>query len=137
MPIIAQVATGKREVLNIYGDDYDTPDGTCQRDYIHVVDLAKGHVAALQHIDQTPGFTAYNLGTGSLISVKQLVEAFETSTGQEIPHVYVARRPGDLPAYYADPTKANKELGWQAEKTVEEACADVWRYLQAGQPVAK
>ncbi len=136
IPVIAQVATGKREVLNIYGDDYDTPDGTCQRDYIHVVDIAKGHVAALQHIDQTPGFTAYNLGTGSLVSVKQLVETFETSMGLKIPHVYVARRPGDLPAYYADPTKANSELGWQAEKTIHEACADVWRYLQAEQTIA-
>lgn len=126
MPYITQVATGKREKLSIFGDDYDTPDGTGVRDYIHVVDLAKGHLAALEHL--TPGIKAYNLGTGKGVSVLDLVHAFEAASGTPIPYEIVERRPGDLPEYYANADKAANELNWHAEKTLEEACADSWRW---------
>lgn len=131
MPIITQVASGKREKLMVYGRDYDTPDGTCQRDYIHVVDLARGHVAALNHITEGSGYQTYNLGTGRPVSVLELIRQFETSAGVAIPYEITDRRPGDVPVCYADPSRANAALGWRAEKSVADACMDVWRYLQA------
>lgn len=125
-PYITQVAIGRRDALAIFGDDYDTPDGTGVRDYIHVVDLAKGHVAALDHM--TDGMSVYNLGTGEGTSVLQLIHAFEKASGQKIPYKIVPRRAGDLPSYYADVTKATRELAWRAEKSIEEACRDSWRW---------
>lgn len=127
MPYVAQVATGKREKLSIFGNDYPTPDGTGVRDYIHVVDLAKGHVAALEHGPKT-GFRAYNLGGGHGESVLDLVHAFEKASGKQIPYEFAARRPGDLAEYYADPSRAEKELGWKTELTLEDACRDTWNW---------
>jgi len=126
MPFIAQVASGKREKLSIFGNDYPTPDGTCKRDYIHVVDLAKGHVAALEHLHQ--GAVAYNLGSGVSTSVLELVHTFMKVTGQTIPYEIASRRDGDLPEFYADPTKARTELNWKTEKTIEQMCADTWNW---------
>lgn len=126
MPYITQVATGTRDKLSIFGNDYDTPDGTGIRDYIHVVDLARGHVAALEHT--APGWRAYNLGSGKGTSVLELVHAFEKASGVSIPYEFAPRRPGDLPIYYANAEKAAQELNWKTEKTIEEACADSWRW---------
>lgn len=126
MPFITQVATGKRPVLSIFGNDYPTPDGTCRRDYIHVVDLARGHLAALQKIK--PGAEAYNLGSGEPVSVLELVHTFSEVTGQTIPYEFAPRREGDLPEFYADPTKANLELGWSVTKAIKDACEDSWRW---------
>lgn len=126
MPFIAQVATGRREKLSIFGNDYPTLDGTCKRDYIHVVDLAKGHVAALTHIK--PGATAYNLGSGNPTSVLELVNKFIEVTGQDIPYEFAPRRDGDLPEFYADPTKAKQELGWETKLGIEEMCRDTWKW---------
>ncbi|QQG50907.1 MAG: UDP-glucose 4-epimerase GalE [Candidatus Saccharibacteria bacterium] len=126
MPFITQVATKKRDKLMIFGNDYDTIDGTGVRDYIHVVDLAKGHVAALEH--SKPGTATYNLGTGEGTSVLELVHAFEKASGVTIPYEIAPRRPGDLPEYYADASKALEELGWRTSKTIEDACADSWRW---------
>lgn len=126
MPYITQVATGKREKLSIFGDDYPTVDGTGVRDYIHVVDLARGHVAALEHSHAV--FTAYNLGTGKGVSVLELVHAFEDVSGQKIPYEIAPRRAGDLAEYYANVQKAADQLDWRAEKTIDEACADSWRW---------
>lgn len=126
MPYISQVAVGKRERLNIWGDDYDTPDGTCIRDYIHVVDLARGHVAALNHIKL--GATEYNLGTGKGTSVLELVTSFESSSDQKIPYTIATRRPGDVVNCYADASKAKEELGWETEYSIADACRDSWRW---------
>jgi UDP-glucose 4-epimerase len=126
MPYITQVATGKRNVLSIFGDDYPTVDGTGVRDYIHVVDLAKGHVAALDHLQK--GLSIYNLGTGHGTSVLQLVRAFEAASSQKVPYKIVPRRPGDLPEYYANVDKARHKLGWKAELSVEKACLDSWNW---------
>lgn len=126
MPYIAQVAVGKLDKLRVFGGDYDTVDGTAVRDYIHVVDLARGHVAALDHMN--PGAHIYNLATGRGTSVLQMVAAFEKASGKTIPYEITARRPGDVPANYASPEKANQELGWKTEKTIEDACADSWRW---------
>jgi len=126
MPYITQVATGKRDKLFIFGDDYDTVDGTGVRDYIHVVDLAKGHVAALEH--SAVGVSEFNLGSGKGTSVLQLVHAFEKASGVPIPYEIVDRRPGDLPEYYANVDKAAKQLEWKTEKTIEDMCADSWRW---------
>ena len=126
MPFIAQTAVGLREKLRIFGDDYDTVDGTGVRDYIHVVDLAKGHVAALVHIKK--GFEAINLGSGKGTSVLQMVHAFEKASGKTLLYEIVPRRPGDLPEFYANATKAKKLLDWQTEKTIDEMCADTWRW---------
>lgn len=126
LPYISQVAIGKLEKVNVFGDDYDTPDGTGVRDYIHVVDLAEGHVAALQHIK--PGVSIYNLGTGRGVSVLELITAFGKAANKDIPYQIVPRRPGDIASCYASPEKANKELGWSAKKTINEACADSWRW---------
>jgi len=130
MPYITQVAVGKREKLSVFGADYDTHDGTGVRDYIHVVDLAKGHSKALQKILETDGVKIYNLGTGIGYSVLDLVKAFEKATGKTIPYVITERRPGDIATCYADPAKALKELNWKAEKGIEEMCRDSWRWQE-------
>lgn len=128
MPYITQVAIGKLEHLNIFGDDYDTPDGTGVRDYIHVVDLAKGHVKALQAIENRCGVEVFNLGTGKGYSVLDIVKAFENSNGVKIPYVIAPRRDGDIAVCYSDPSKAKNILGWQAEKTLEDMCRDSWNW---------
>lgn len=128
MPYITQVAVGKRDKLSVFGDDYDTHDGTGVRDYIHVVDLARGHLRALEKVLKTTGVDVYNLGTGVGYSVLDVVKTFEKATGQEIPYVVTDRRPGDIATCYADPTKALEELGWKAEKSLEDMCRDSWRW---------
>lgn len=128
MPIIMKVATGEIPELSIYGNDYDTPDGTCIRDYIHVVDLAKGHIAALKKIGQ--GIQVYNLGSGKGTSVIEMVKAFSEASKKPLPHKVVARRPGDLAELCADPSKAGKELDWETELTVEEMMQDTLRFLK-------
>jgi UDP-glucose 4-epimerase len=128
VPYIAQVATGKREKLSVYGGDYPTPDGTGMRDYIHVVDLALGHVKTLAKLAKAPGVVTYNLGTGRGNSVLEMVRAFEEASGRKIPYQVVDRRPGDIAKCFADPSLAREELGWTARRDVNEMCADVWRY---------
>jgi UDP-glucose 4-epimerase len=128
VPYIAQVATGKREKLSVYGGDYPTPDGTGMRDYIHVVDLALGHVSTLEKLSKGPGVVTYNLGTGRGNSVLEMVRAFEQASGREIPYQIVDRRPGDIAKCFADPSLAREELGWTAERDINQMCADVWRY---------
>jgi UDP-glucose 4-epimerase len=128
VPYIAQVAEGRRETLNVYGGDYPTPDGTGMRDYIHVVDLAIGHVKTLGKLATGPGLVTYNLGTGRGNSVLEMVRAFEQASGKPIPYKIVARRPGDIATCYADPARAKAELGWSAERDVAQMCADSWRY---------
>lgn len=128
MPYVAKVAVGKLDMVHIFGNDYDTPDGTCLRDYIHVVDLAKGHVAALKKIKENCGLFVCNLGTGKGTSVLEMVKAFSISCGKDIPYEFSPRREGDLPAFWADPTFAKEELGWVAEKGIQEMCDDVWRW---------
>ncbi len=128
MPYITQVAEGKREFLSVYGDDYDTHDGTGVRDYIHVVDLAKGHLKALDKIEANTGVFIYNLGTGNGYSVLDIVKAFEKASGKPLPYKIVGRRPGDLATCYSDPTKAKEELGWVAEKNIDDMCADSYRW---------
>lgn len=128
MPIVMKVSTGQIEKLQIYGDDYDTVDGTGVRDYIHVVDLAKGHVAAIGKM--VPGVAVYNLGTGRGTSVFEMVDAFEKASGKKLPHVVVGRRAGDVAEIYADPSKAERELGWKTELTVEDAMRDTIKYLK-------
>ncbi|WP_122261931.1 UDP-glucose 4-epimerase GalE [Ornithinimicrobium cerasi] len=132
MPYIAQVAVGRRERLAVFGDDYDTPDGTGVRDYIHVEDLAAGHVAALEWIgSHDRPLSVWNLGSGEGTSVLELVRAFERASGRAIPFEVVARRPGDVAVSYADPTLAEQELGWGTTRTVDDMCADTWRWQQA------
>jgi UDP-glucose 4-epimerase len=128
VPYIAQVAIGKLPYLRVFGNDYPTPDGTCIRDYIHVVDLAIGHLKALEKLASHPGAVAYNLGTGRGNSVLEVVAAFERAYGKPIPYQVVARRPGDLPVSYASPSKANRELNWFAQRGIDDMCADVWRW---------
>lgn len=128
LPYIAQVAVGKLECLGVFGDDYDTPDGTGVRDYIHVVDLAKGHVKALKKIEDKSGVSIYNLGTGNGYSVLQVVKAFEKACGKTIPYAIKPRRPGDIATCYADAAKAKAELGWEAEYDIERMCTDSWRW---------
>ena len=130
LPYINQVACGKLECLSVFGNDYDTVDGTGVRDYIHVVDLAKGHLKALDKARNFNGVEAYNLGTGTGYSVLQIVKAFEDATGVEVKYKIVERRPGDIATCYADSTKAKNELGWTAEKGIEEMCKDAWRFTQ-------
>ena len=127
MPIIMKVAKGEIKELSVFGDDYDTPDGTCIRDYIHVVDLARGHVAAIDKIK--PGVSIYNLGSGKGTSVLEMIAAFEEASGKKLPHKIVGRRAGDLPEMFADPSKALKELGWKTELTVKDAMKDTISYL--------
>jgi UDP-glucose 4-epimerase len=129
MPFIAQVAVGRRDKLTVFGNDYPTADGTAERDYLHVTDLAAGHVAALEHLDdmKEPA-RAFNLGTGTGTSVLELLKAFERAVGRELPYEIGPRRAGDLPAFWADPTRANTELGWRATRTIDDMCADTWRW---------
>jgi len=126
MPYISQVAVGKLKKVGVFGNDYDTPDGTGIRDYIHVVDLARGHVAALKHI--SPGVSIYNLGTGKGVSVLELISAFEKAAEKEIPYQILPRREGDIALCYATSEKANKELGWSAERNIDDTCIDSWRW---------
>ena len=128
MPYITQVAIGRRDHLSIFGNDYDTPDGTGVRDYIHVVDLAKGHVAAVKYVTENEGCEVFNLGTGTGYSVLDMVHAFEEANGVKVPYEIVARRPGDLATCYADPAKSAEILGWKAEKNLVDMCRDSWRW---------
>jgi UDP-glucose 4-epimerase len=128
MPFISQVASGKRECLSVFGGDYDTPDGTGVRDYIHVEDLAAGHLKALQKLDTKPGLVTYNLGTGDGYSVLDMIKEFEKQSGQAIPYKIVARRQGDVAACYAEPSLARDELNWQAKKGLAEMCRDAWNW---------
>lgn len=127
MPYITQVAVGKRERLNVFGDDYDTPDGTCIRDYIHVMDLADGHIKAIKKFGER-GLFVYNLGTGCPQSVLEVVHAFEKANGLKINYAIAPRRAGDAPEYYADASKANAELGWKAARGIEDMCRDSWNW---------
>jgi UDP-glucose 4-epimerase len=128
LPYISQVAVGKLPYLRVFGADYPTPDGTCIRDYIHVVDLALGHLKALEKLSSNPGAVIYNLGTGRGYSVFEVLRAFEQARGKSLPYQVEGRRPGDLPVSYADPTKAERELGWKAERDLVTMCADTWRW---------
>ena len=131
MPYIVRVASGELEQLSVFGNDYNTPDGTGVRDYIHVVDLAKGHIKALEKIEKEgKGIFIYNLGTGTGYSVLDMVKAFEEATEQKVNYKIAERRPGDIATCYSDPTKAKEELGWEAKKTLKDMCKDSWRYIQ-------
>ena len=134
MPFISQVAVGRREKLSVFGNDYDTHDGTGVRDYIHVVDLAKGHVAAVKYAVENLGCEVFNLGTGTGYSVLDMVKAFEEANGVKVPYQIVDRRPGDLATCYADPTKSLEKLGWKAEKTLVDMCRDSWNW-QSKNPI--
>ena len=130
MPYVVRVASGQLKELSVFGNDYNTPDGTGVRDYIHVVDLAKGHVAALEKLDKEQnGMYIYNLGTGRGYSVLDMVKAFEKSTGKKVPYKIAPRRQGDIATCYAEPKKAKEELGWTATKTLEDMCKDSWNYI--------
>lgn len=133
LPYMLQVAVGRRKQLSVYGADYPTPDGTGVRDYIHVVDLAKGHLRALERLEMVRGVSIWNLGTGRGYSVRQMVTAFEEVIGRPLPHVFKARRPGDIAQCWSDPTKAREELGWQAERDLLTMLTDAWRW-QSGNP---
>lgn len=134
MPYVARVAAGILPGLSVFGNDYDTPDGTGVRDYIHVVDLAKGHVKALEKLDKEhEGLFIYNLGTGTGYSVLDMVKAFEKATGKEVKYKIAPRRPGDIAKCYADPAKAKIELGWVAEKNLDDMCKDSWHYIEMSQ----
>jgi UDP-glucose 4-epimerase len=133
MPVISQVAVGRLPELKVYGGDYPTPDGTGIRDYVHVVDLSIGHLKALDRLSEDPGLVIYNLGTNRGYSVLELVLAFEEATGQKIPYRVVDRRPGDIAISFADVSKAQRELGWIAQHSIEEMCTDAWRW-QSNQP---
>ena len=128
MPYITQVAVGRREKLSVFGNDYDTHDGTGVRDYIHVVDLAKGHVAAVKYVIANPGCEVFNLGTGTGYSVLDMVKSFEKANDVAVPYVITDRRPGDLAVCYADPAKSAQVLGWKAEKNLDDMCRDSWRW---------
>ena len=128
LPYVAQVAVGRLKELNVFGDDYPTPDGTGIRDYIHVVDLAIGHLRAIEKLAEKPGFKIYNLGTGNGYSVLQIVKAFEAASGRKVPYVIKPRRPGDIAECWADPSLAAKELHWKAERGIEKMCEDLWRW---------
>jgi UDP-glucose 4-epimerase len=133
MPFVAQVAAGQREFLNVWGNDYPTPDGTGVRDYIHVVDLAAGHVAALNYLEQQGGLLTVNLGTGRGYSVLNMVRAFSAASGREIPYRIAPRRVGDIAQFWADPALASRLLGWQATRGLDAMCADAWRWQQYAQ----
>jgi UDP-glucose 4-epimerase len=128
LPFISQVAIGKREALNVFGDDYPTPDGTGVRDYIHVVDLARGHHAALSTHGTDPGVHIYNLGTGRGVSVLEMLAAFEEACGKPLPHRVVDRRPGDIAQCFADPSRAEARLGWRATHSLAQCVGDAWRW---------
>ncbi len=131
MPYITQVAVGKLKCLGVFGDDYDTPDGTCIRDYIHVCDLADGHVKAVEKLKCNPGIEIYNLGTGKGSSVLDVVKTFEKASGVKIPYEMKPRRAGDVPVNYCDATKAEKELGWKAKRDLFDMCEDSWRWQKS------
>ncbi|XAW88032.1 UDP-glucose 4-epimerase GalE [Vibrio sp. CDRSL-10 TSBA] len=131
MPFVSQVAVGRREFLSVFGSDYPTKDGTGVRDYIHVMDLADGHIAALQRVGAKAGLHIYNLGTGNGYSVLEMVKAFEQASQKPVPYQLVARRPGDIAECWADSTKAQQELGWQAKRSLEEMTTDTWRWQSA------
>jgi UDP-glucose 4-epimerase len=131
MPYIAQVAVGKRPVLQIFGDDYDTSDGTGVRDYLHVMDLAEGHVAALRHLLEGNGSLTLNLGTGRGTSVLELVHAFARVSGRPVPYEVVGRRSGDVAACWADPSLARQTIGWRARRDLDAMCTDAWRWQTA------
>lgn len=131
MPFVSQVAVGLRDKLAVHGGDYPTPDGTGVRDYVHVMDLAEGHVAALRHAEKQPGLVTLNLGTGQGASVLDVVKAFERASGRRIAYEIGPRRPGDVPAYWGDPTLAQATLGWRAHRDLDQMCADSWRWQQA------
>lgn len=133
VPFVSQVAVGEREKLFVFGSDYDTADGTGVRDYIHVMDLVEGHVAALEFIGREKGLHTINLGTGNAISVLEMVSAFERASGRPVPYEIVARRPGDIASCWADPTLAQNLLQWQAQRTLQQMCEDTWRW-QEGNP---
>ena len=128
MPYIAQVAVGKLQELSVFGNDYNTPDGTGVRDYIHVVDLALGHLKALENLRTNPGVVVYNLGTGQGYSVLEMIAAFENASGKKVPYKIVDRRPGDIATCFADPGKAERELHWSASRGIDEMCSDAWRW---------
>lgn len=128
MPYISQVAVGRRDHLNVFGNDYDTPDGTGVRDYIHVVDLARGHVSAIEYMQSHRGESVFNLGTGVGYSVLDMIKAFERVSGRKIPYEIVARRPGDIATVYASPDKSAELLGWKAQYTLEDMCRDTWKW---------
>ena len=128
LPYVAQVASGKLEKVHVFGNDYDTPDGTGVRDYIHVVDLAKGHVKAIEGMEKLDGVNIFNLGTGTGYSVLDIIRAFSEACGKEIPYVIDPRRPGDIATCYSDPAKALEVLGWKAEKNLQDMCKDAWRW---------
>ena len=128
LPYVAKVAGGKLEMVHVFGNDYDTPDGTGVRDYIHVVDLAKGHVKAIEGMEKLDGVNIFNLGTGTGYSVLDIIKAFSQACGKEIPYVIDPRRPGDIATCYSDPSKAYEVLGWKAEKNLEDMCRDAWRW---------
>jgi UDP-glucose 4-epimerase len=130
MPYITKVAVGELAELSVWGDDYDTPDGTCIRDYIHVVDVAKGHINALKKLEERPGLMIHNLGTGQGHSVLDVIRGFEQATGKKIPYRIAGRRAGDAPAVYAEASLAEKELGWKAELCIESMCRDAWNWQQ-------
>jgi UDP-glucose 4-epimerase len=131
VPYVAQVAAGRLERVRVFGSDYPTPDGTGVRDYIHVVDLARGHVAALKKLEEKCGEFVCNLGTGRGYSVLEVIAAFERACGKRVEKEFVPRRPGDIAAVYADPSKAERELGWKAVYGIDEMCADSWRWQSA------
>lgn len=131
LPYVAQVAVGRRPHLNVFGDDYDTPDGTCIRDYVHVCDLAAAHVRALACVGAGPGFFVHNIGTGRGYSVLEVVRAFEAASGRRVPLHIAPRRPGDAPVCYADPSRARTDLGWQAEHDLRRMCEDAWRWQRS------
>jgi len=128
VPYVSRVAVGQLPAVSVYGNDYDTPDGTGVRDYIHVTDLAKAHLAAIERLNHPNEYKAYNIGTGNGTSVLEMIKAFEKAAGKEIPYNIVARRPGDIASCYADPSLAKQELGWEATLSVEDACRDGWKW---------
>ncbi len=131
MPYVVRVAAGKLKELSVFGNDYNTPDGTGVRDYIHVVDLSKGHIKALEKLEkEQKGLFIYNLGTGTGYSVLDMVKAFEKATNKKVPYKIAPRRAGDIATCYSDPTKAKEELGWQATKTLEQMCKDLWNFIE-------
>ncbi|KSU78698.1 UDP-glucose 4-epimerase [Pseudarthrobacter enclensis] len=129
-PFVTQVAVGRRDKVSVFGNDYPTPDGTGVRDYIHVMDLAAGHAAALDYLAEHPGLHTWNLGTGRGYSVLEIIQAFEAASGTSVPYELVDRRPGDAPVSLADPSSAFRDLGWKASETLESMCADAWRWQQ-------
>ncbi len=128
LPYVSKVAIGELEAVNVFGNDYDTPDGTGVRDYIHVVDLAEGHIKALEKLTSNPGLVTYNLGTGKGYSVLEIIHNFEKACGKKIPYKITERRPGDIDMCYANPEKAKKELGWEAKRDIDKMCEDAWRW---------